>query len=101
MSEERELALLVNQASDDAIFTMDPRGFVRTWNRGAERMKGYARDEIVGQHFSVFHTAQDRARDHPAEELRIAARDGLYEEEGWRVRKDGSRFWAIIVIAAL
>ena len=101
MSDERRLALLVMQAADYAIFTMDPRGVIRTWNPGAERMKGYARDEIVGQHFSVFYTAEDRARDHPAAELRIAARDGRYEEEGWRVRKDGSRFWANIVITAL
>jgi PAS domain S-box-containing protein len=100
-SEERQLALLVNQARDYAIFMLDPTGVVQTWNPGAERMKGYSRDEIVGRHFSVFYTDEDRARDHPADELRIAVRDGRYEEEGWRVRKDGSRFWANIIITAL
>ena len=101
MSEERQLALLVGQAVDYAIFLMDPDGFVRTWNPGAQRMKGYRRDEIVGRHFSTFYTAEDLARDHPATELRIAAAEGRYEEEGWRVRKDGSRFWASVVITAL
>jgi len=100
-SEERQLALLVSQAREYAIFMLDPDGFVRTWNPGAERMKGYTRDEIVGRHFSIFHTDEDRARDHPAGELRIAAAEGRYEEEGWRVRKDGSRFWADIVITPL
>ena len=101
ISEERQLALLVSQASDYAIFMLDPEGFIRTWNPGAERMKGYRRDEIVGKHFSTFYTAEDQARGHPAEELRIAAAEGRYEEEGWRIRKDGSRFWANIVITAL
>ncbi|HEU4657420.1 MAG TPA: PAS domain S-box protein [Capillimicrobium sp.] len=101
MSEESQLALLVSQAADYAIFLMDPSGCIRAWNPGAERMQGYRRDEIVGQHFSVFYTEEDRARDHPAEELRIATETGRYEEEGWRVRKDGSRFWANIVITAL
>jgi PAS domain S-box-containing protein len=100
-SDERQLALLVNQAVDYAIFMLDPTGVVQTWNPGAERMKGYTRDEIVGTHFSAFYTEADRARDHPADELRIAARDGRYEEEGWRVRKDGSLFWANIVITAV
>ena len=97
---ERELALLVSQATDYAIFMLAD-GFVRTWNPGAQRMKGYTRDEIVGKHFSIFYSEEDRARDHPAEELRIAAEEGRYEEEGWRVRKDGSRFWANVVITAL
>jgi PAS domain S-box-containing protein len=99
--EERQLALLVLTASDYAIFMLDPDGRVRTWNTGAERMKGYAREEIVGRHFSAFYTPEDVARDHPANELRIAARDGRYEEEGWRVRKDGTRFWANVVITAI
>jgi PAS domain S-box-containing protein len=100
-SEERQLALLVNQAVDYAIFMLDPTGVIQTWNPGAERMKGYTRDEIVGKHFSTFYTEEDKARDHPGEELRIAAREGRYEEEGWRIRKDGSRFWANIVITAV
>jgi PAS domain S-box-containing protein len=99
--EERQLALLVSQAVDYAIFMLDPDGFITTWNPGAERMKGYRRDEIVGRHFSVFYTEEDRARDHPATVLRTATGEGRYEEEGWRVRQDGSRFWANIVITAL
>ena len=83
------------------MFVLDPDGIVQTWNPGAERMKGYLRDEIIGQHFSRFYTEEDLARDHPAEELRIAAATGRYEEEGWRLRKDGTRFWANVVITAL
>jgi PAS domain S-box-containing protein len=100
-SEERQLALLVSSAQDYAIFVLNTEGLVLSWNAGAERMKGYTREEIVGRHFSTFYTDEDRARDHPADELRIAERDGRYEEEGWRVRKDGSRFWANIVITTL
>jgi PAS domain S-box-containing protein len=101
LSDDRQLALLVGQATDYAIFVMDPTGVVQTWNPGAERMKGYRPEEIIGRNFSTFYTEEDRARDHPANELRIAAADGRYEEEGWRVRKDGSRFWANIIITAL
>lgn len=100
-SEEHQLALLVTGALDYAIFVMDPGGHILTWNAGAERLKGYRREEIIGRHFSTFHTEEDLARDHPAEELRLALRDGRYEEEGWRVRKDGSQFWANIVITAV
>src|SRR3954470_10399375 len=101
MSEEQQLALLVSSAVDYAIFMLDPAGIVATWNAGAQRLKGYSRAEIVGRHFSTFYTEEDLARDHPAEELRIAEREGRYEEEGWRVRKDGSRFWAHVVITAI
>jgi PAS domain S-box-containing protein len=101
ISEERQLALLVSSAAEYAIFMLDPEGRILTWNAGAQRLKGYDRDEIVGQHFSVFYTDEDRAREHPAHELRLALRDGSYEEEGWRVRKDGSRFWANVVITAV
>ena len=100
-AEDRQLALLVSQANDYAIFMMDTEGFIRTWNVGAERLKGYRPDEIIGRHFSTFYTEEDKARDHPAEELRIAEREGSYEEEGWRVRRDGSHFWANILITAL
>jgi PAS domain S-box-containing protein len=99
--EDQQLALLVTSAIDYAIFMLAPDGVVLTWNPGAERLKGYTREEIVGRHFSTFYTEEDKARDHPADELRIAERDGRYEEEGWRVRKDGSRFWANIVITAI
>jgi PAS domain S-box-containing protein len=101
LSDDRQLALLVGHATDYAIFVMDLNGVVQTWNPGAERMKGYRPEEIIGRNFSTFYTEEDKARDHPADELRIAAANGRYEEEGWRVRKDGSRFWANIVITAL
>jgi PAS domain S-box-containing protein len=86
----RQLALLVESVRDYAIFMLDASGHVASWNPGAAHIKGYAEDEIVGRHFSVFYTAKDRARDHPARELEIAVREGRYEEENWRVRKDGS-----------
>jgi PAS domain S-box-containing protein len=98
LSEDRQLALLVAGARDYAIFLLDPQGHVRTWNAGAAAMKGYTHGEIVGRHFSVFYTQDDVERGHPAEELRRALRDGGYEDEGWRLRKDGSRFWASVVI---
>jgi PAS domain S-box-containing protein len=94
----RELALLIDSVADYAIFLLDTEGYVRTWNRGAERLKGYRAAEVVGEHFSLFYTPEDRARNHPAHELQVALRDGRYEEEGWRVRKDGTRFWANVVI---
>jgi PAS domain S-box-containing protein len=100
-SEDRQLALFVASAVDYAIFMLDPAGNVATWNPGAERLKGYARQEIVGQHFSRFYTEEDLARGHPAEVLRAAKSDGRFEEEGWRVRKDGTRFWASITITAV
>ena len=95
---DRQLALLVAGARDYAIFLLDPQGHVMTWNAGAEAMKGYTHEEIVGRHFSVFYTQEDLDRGHPAEELRLAMADGRYEEEGWRVRKDGTLFWANVVI---
>lgn len=99
-SEER-FRLLVEGVKDYAIFMLDPEGRIVTWNRGAERIKGYKSAEILGQHFSVFYTEEDIERGHPAEELRIAAAEGSYEETGPRVRKDGSRFQASVVITAL
>jgi PAS domain S-box-containing protein len=96
-----QFALLVESVTDYAIFLLEPDGRVASWNRGARRIKGYDAPEIIGQHFSRFYTDEDRARDHPAHELEIAEREGRYEEEGWRVRKDGSRFWAKVVITAL
>src|SRR4051812_41643765 len=80
---------------------LDPDGVVVTWNRGAERIKGYRADEIIGRHFSTFYTPEAMARDHPSHELKTAIEVGRFEEEGWRVRKDGSRFWASVVITAL
>ena len=99
-SEER-FRLLVEGVKDYAIFMLDPYGYVTTWNEGALRIKGYDSEEIIGEHFSVFYTPEDKERDHPEEELRIAAAEGSYEEEGLRVRKDGSTFWANVLITAL
>jgi PAS domain S-box-containing protein len=99
-SEER-FRLLVERVTDYAIFTLDPNGNVTSWNAGAERIKGYLAEEILGAHFSRFYLAEDLAWNKPDEELRIAASEGRYEEEGWRLRKDGSPFWASVVITAL
>ena len=98
ISEEQRLRLLINSVTDYAIYMLDPEGHVTTWNPGAQRFKGYAADEIIGQHFSRFYTDEDRASDFPSRALRIAAREGRFEAEGWRVRKDGRRFWAHVVV---
>jgi PAS domain S-box-containing protein len=95
------LDLALNGAKDYAIFTLNREGRVASWNSGAERMKGYAAPEIIGRHFSIFYPIEDVRRQRPAEILAIAAREGRFEEEGWRVRKDGSRFWANVVISVL
>ena len=99
-SEER-FRLLVEGVKDYAIFMLDAEGRVTTWNLGAERIKGYDAEEIIGEHFSIFYTDEDVERGHPEEELAVAVREGSYEEEGTRVRKDGSVFWANVVITAL
>lgn len=96
--EEQRLQLLVNAVTDYAIYMLDPAGRVSTWNPGAERFKGYTRDEILGKHFSAFYTDEDRQSELPARALRIAAGEGRFEAEGWRVRRDGTRFWAHVVI---
>jgi PAS domain S-box-containing protein len=93
--------LLIEGVRDYAIFALDPNGTILTWNPGAERFKGYTADEIIGKHFSTFYTQEDRDRDYPAYELKVATAEGRYEDEGWRVRKDGTRFWANVVITAL
>ena len=99
-SEER-FRLLVQSVEDYAIFMLDPTGRITTWNAGAERIKGYTAEEITGQHFSVFYTAEDLASGKPAKELVTAVETGHYEEEGWRVRKDGTRFWANVVLTPI
>src|SRR5438874_1224539 len=99
-SEER-FRLMVENVQDYAILMLDPQGYVISWNTGAERIKGYRADEIVGQHFSRFYPAEDIERGKPEHELAVAAEQGHFEDEGWRVRKDGSRFWANVMITAL
>lgn len=93
--------LLVEGVQDYGIFMLDPAGHVMSWNTGAERIKGYRADEVIGRHFSMFYPEAARARKWPDHELQQAAALGKYEEEGWRVRKDGSTFWANVVITAL
>jgi PAS domain S-box-containing protein len=98
---EEVFRLLVSGVKDYAIFMLDPAGNVMTWNEGAERIKGYKPNEIIGKHFSKFYTAESNAIGHPQKELELALKNGSYEEEGWRVRKDGSTFWASIVITPI
>jgi PAS domain S-box-containing protein len=95
---ERRFKILVEGVTDYAIYMLDPLGHVINWNPGAERIKGYARQEIIGRHFSTFYTPEDLATGVPKKALRVASETGKYEAEGWRVRKDGSRFWAGVVI---
>lgn len=99
-SEER-FRLLVESVKDYAIFILDPAGNVASWNLGAERIKGYTAQEIIGRHFSLFYPQEDVQSGKPQRELQIATAEGRYEEEGWRVRKDGSRFWASVVLTAI
>jgi len=99
-SEER-FRLLIDGARDYAIFMLDPEGRVATWNPGAERIKGYTAQEIIGQHFSRFYIQEDIERGRPEYGLAVAKAEGRYEDEGWRVRKDGSKFWANVIISAL
>ena len=86
---------------DYAIFMLDPQGHVLTWNQGAARLKGYAPHEIIGRPFEVFYAESAVATGWPQEELRLATQSGRFEDEGWRVRKDGSRFWANVIITPL
>src|SRR5580692_11667837 len=99
-SEER-FRLLVDGVADYAIYMLDPAGKIVRWNKGAERLKGYTAEEIVGRDVSVFFPPADVASGKPAAELARAAADGRTEQESWRVRKDGSRFWADVIVTAL
>jgi PAS domain S-box-containing protein len=101
LDSERSFRMLVEGIIDYAIYMLDPSGIITNWNTGAERLKGYTADEIIGQHFSWFYTAEDRAKGMPGRVLETAAREGRYEAEGWRIRKDGSRFWASVVVDAI
>jgi PAS domain S-box-containing protein len=98
---EQRFRLLVEGVRDYAIFMLDPTGHIASWNSGAQLIKGYTPDEIIGQHFSIFYPIEDIRDQKPERELRIAVAEGRYEEEGWRIRKDGSRFWAHVLITAL
>ncbi|TDV55141.1 PAS domain-containing sensor histidine kinase [Actinophytocola oryzae] len=101
MRSEDGYRLLVQGVRDYGIFMLDTTGHITSWNTGAQRIKGYREDEILGQHFSVFYPPEDIAADKPARELEEAIREGRLEDEGWRLRKDGTRFWANVVITAL
>ena len=90
-----ELALLVDSVLDYAIFLLGPNGEIRSWNRGAARIFGYAADEVIGRSFALLYPAEDIAQSKPAGELATASRESRIEDEGWRVRKDGQRFWSI------
>src|SRR5581483_10412186 len=97
----RHFDQIVAGVRDYAVFTLDVGGHVTSWNAGAENIKGYRAAEIVGKHFSRFYPPEAIARNWPNEELKMAAGQGRFEEERWRVRKDGTRFWADVVITAL
>jgi PAS domain S-box-containing protein len=95
---ERSFRLLVEAVADYALYMLDPTGIITSWNSGGERIKGYSPEEILGQHFSRFYIETDRSNGKPARALKIAREQGRYEEEGWRVRKDGTFFWASVII---
>jgi len=98
---KEQLLRLIENVKDYAIFMLDSRGHVTTWNQGAERLKGYTAEEIIGKHFSCFYPAEAIARGKPELELQQAIEAGYIEQEGWRIRKNGTRFWANVVITAL
>jgi PAS domain S-box-containing protein len=98
---ERAFRLLVQGVTDYALYMLDPQGLITNWNTGAARIKGYSEADVIGRHFSLFYTPEDRAKDLPALALASARRDGRYESEGWRCRKDGTQFWANAVIDAI
>ncbi len=98
---EQQFRLLVQGVTDYALYMLSPDGRVSNWNQGAQRIKGYRPEEIIGEHFSVFYTAEDRERGEPQRALEIAAREGRFENNSWRVRKDGSRFFAHVVVDAI
>jgi PAS domain S-box-containing protein len=101
LRKDHYLRLLIEGVQDYAIFMLDTQGFIASWNSGAERIKGYQAEEVIGTHFSRFHPPESEEPDKPAREMRIAAEDGRYEEEGWRIRKDGSAFWASVILTPL
>ena len=98
VGEENRFEMLVTSIRDYAIYMLNPEGVINSWNAGAERFKGYSAQEIIGQHFSVFYTDEDRRSGKPARALQTAREQGKFEDEGWRVRRDGTRFWASVVV---
>jgi PAS domain S-box-containing protein len=98
---EQKLRILIDGAKDYAIFMIDPDGYILNWNKGAELIKGYSADEIIGKHFSIFYTKEDIANKLPETNLRLALQAGRHENEGWRVKKDGTLFWADVVFTPL
>ncbi len=98
IGQSQRIQILIDAVKDYAIYLLDAEGRVATWNTGAQRFKGYSTDEIIGQHFSIFYTEEDRTMGLPARALGLAATEGRFEAEGWRIRKDGSAFWAHVVI---
>jgi rsbT co-antagonist protein RsbR len=98
---EADLLFLIANVRDYAIIVLDPEGRVRSWNKAAERIEGYKAQEILGKHFSTFYPKEDVEAGKPARELAVAAEEGRFEDDGWRVRKDGSRFWANVVVTGL
>jgi PAS domain S-box-containing protein len=98
LTEEGRYRLLIEAITDYAIYMLDPEGYVTTWNPGAQRLKGYDESEVLGEHFSLFHTEEDQRDGLPERSLQTSARDGTFESEGWRLRKDGGRFWAHVII---
>src|ERR1044071_5230808 len=101
VSAEERFRLLVDSVTDYAIFLLTPSGHVDSWNAGAQKLKGYSAAEIVGKHFSIFYPPEDIASGKCERELDVATRVGRFEDEGWRLRKDGTRFWANVIITAL
>jgi PAS domain S-box-containing protein len=98
---EQRFRLMVDLVRDYAIFMLDPEGRITSWNLGAERSKGWTADEVIGRHFRMFYPDEQQRTGHPEHELELALRDGVYQEEGWRVRKDGTQFWAHVTITAI
>ncbi len=98
---EQRFRLMVDAVREYAIFMLDTEGHVTSWNVGAERTKGWTAAEVIGQHFRIFYPPEQQEARHPEHELEVAAREGVYQEEGWRVRKDGSRFWAFVTITKI